>query len=111
MPEDQRRIILYGDSLLIEGVRAGLKTYPDLDIWEVMPSPIVHIEDIRALCPAVFIFDVSAIQPDFQLALFQQSGLLLVGIDAQKRQALVWSGRRAAVANAADLVSVIHLDD
>ena len=50
---------------------------------------------------------MEAIQPELLLSLFQQPGLLLIGIDPETHHALVWSGRQAAAVDAADLVQVI----
>jgi hypothetical protein len=108
MFENQRRVILYGVSLLLEGVQANLKRYKDLDIWVLDPSRENAIEAIRALCPAVFVFDLNAVQIDFQLSLLRQPGLLLVGIDPETHQALVWSGRQEAAMDSTDLINVIH---
>ena len=108
MSENQRRVILYGDSLILAGVRASLETCPDLQILLLDPSQDKPLEAIRSCCPATFIFDLGAVQPDFQLSLLQQPGLLLVGINPETHQALVWSGRQAAAAAAADLVDVIR---
>jgi hypothetical protein len=60
------------------------------------------------LCPAALIFDLKAEEPDFPLALLQQPGLLLVGIDPETHDVLVWSGRQATAVSAADLVAVIR---
>ena len=110
MRENQRRVILYGDSLILEGVRASLETCPDVQILLLDPSQDKPLEAIRACCPAALIFDLDAVQPDFQLSLLQQPGLLLVGINPETHQALVWSGRQAAAAVAADLIDVIRTE-
>lgn len=104
----QRRVILCGVSLLLEGVWAGLKSCKDLEIRTLDPSCENVLEVIRVLCPAVFVFDLNAIQMDFQLLLLRQPGLLLVGIDAETHQAFVWSGRREAAMNSTDLIRVMH---
>ena len=55
------------------------------------------------------LFDLEMGQPDFVVPLLhRQPDLLLIGIDPQTRQALVWSGRQAAAIQAADLLSVIQ---
>ena len=108
MSENQRRVILYGDSLILAGVRASLETCPDLQILLLDPSQDKPLEAIRAWCPATFIFDLDAVRPDFQLSLLQQPGLLLIGINPETHQALVWSGRQESAVVAADLASVIR---
>jgi hypothetical protein len=52
----------------------------------------------------VIIFDLEAVQPDFPLAMLQRPDLLLVGINPETHQALVWSGRHTA----ADLMEILQ---
>jgi hypothetical protein len=111
MSRDQRRVILFGDSLVLEGVRASLKACPNLEVLLLSSSIENPFEFIRSHSPATFIFDLEAVQPNFQLSLFQQPGLLLIGIDPETHHALVWSGRQAAAMVAADLVKVIRQQD
>ena len=104
----QRRTILYGDSLILEGVRARLACDPSLEVI-MLDSPLDKpLEQLRRLNPAVIIFDLSAIQPDFPLAMLQHPDLLLVGINPETHQALVWSGREAAAFAAADLMEILQ---
>ena len=103
----QRRAIVYGDSLILEGVRASLVKCPGLEVLVLHQPPEKLPDELRAHCPATLIFDMEAIQPELLLALFQQPGLLLIGIDSETHRALVWSGRQAAAVAAADLVQVI----
>ena len=108
MNGNRRRTILYGDSLILEGVRAELTGNPDLEVIlldDLLDKPL---EELRALDPAVIIFDLGAIQPDFPLAMLQRSDLLLIGINPETHQALVWSGREAAAVVAADLIKILH---
>lgn len=107
MNESQRRVVLYGDSLILAGVRASLEQCPNLQVLSLDPTLDEPIDAVRACCPATFVFDLDAVRPDFQLSLLQQPGLLLVGIDPETHQAVVWSGREEAAAVAADLISLI----
>lgn len=98
---------MYGDSLILAGVRASLEHCPDLQVVSLDPSLDTPIDAVRACCPATFIFDMDAVEPHFQLSLLQQPGLLLVGIDPETHQAVVWSGREEAAVVAADLINLI----
>ena len=107
MDEKRQRVILYGDSLILDGVRASLETCPSIEVL-VLDRPLAgSLEALHPLCPAALIFDLEAERPDFPLALLQQPGLLLIGIDPETHQVLVWSGRQATAVSAADLVGVI----
>jgi hypothetical protein len=108
MNGQQRRAILYGDSLILAGVRASLEKCPGLEVVILDQLPANPLEELGAYSPAALIFDMGAIQPDLLLSLFQQPGLRLIGLDLETHQALVWSGRQAAAAVGADLIEVIH---
>jgi hypothetical protein len=110
MNEKRQRVILYGDSLILDGVRASLETCPAVEVLVLDPPLNAPFEELHRLCPAALIFDPTSVEPDFPLALLQQPGLLLVGIDPETHQVLVWSGRQATAVSAADLVSVIRGD-
>lgn len=108
MSGDQRRTILYGDSLILEGVLAELAGNPGLEVI-VLDQPLDKpLESLRALEPEVIIFDLGAVQPDFPLAMLQKPDLVLIGINPETHQAQVWSGRQASAAVAADLLSIIQ---
>jgi hypothetical protein len=87
-------------------VRASLDKCRGLEVLVLHQPPEKLPDELRAYCPAL-IFDTGTIQPEFLLSLFQQPGLLLIGIDPETHRALVWSGRQAAAVDAADLVQVI----
>jgi hypothetical protein len=104
---EKQRVILYGNSLILDGVRASLAGSPEIEVI-VLDRPLDRpLEVLHPLCPAALIFDLEAEKPDFPLALLQQPGLLLVGIDPETHQVLVWSGRQAAAVKTADLIAVI----
>ena len=103
-------MILYGDSLILEGVRANLKNYPEFEII-ILDQPLEKpVRVLGAYSPAAVIFDMGAIQHESLLSLLQQPDLLLIGIDPETHQALVWSGRQASAVAAADLINVIRTD-
>ena len=108
MSTTTRQVILYGDSLILQGVRAALARRPDVELHWLDPALERPLDFIRARCPAVFIFDLGAVKPDFQLALLQQPGLRLVGIEPETHQAVVWSGRHEAAVVAADLFNIVQ---
>ena len=107
MNEQPRRAIVYGDSLILEGVRASLVKCPGLEVLVLHQPPEKLPDELRVYPPAALIFDMGAIQPELLLSLFQQPELLLIGIDPETHQALVWSGRQESAAVASDLLQVI----
>jgi hypothetical protein len=107
MATARRRVILYGDSVILTGVRASLERRSDLEVLAFDRPVDWSLEELGAHCPAGVIFDLAVIEPDLLLSLLQQPGLLLIGINPETHQVMVWSGREAAVVVAADLVDVI----
>lgn len=108
MNRTRRRIILYGDSLILEGVRAELAGNPVLEVIMLDHPLDKPAEELRTLNPSVIIFDQGALQSDFPLAMLQQPDLLLIGINPETHQAMVWSGRQAAAVAAADLIEILQ---
>ena len=108
MSENRCRAILYGNSLILEGVRAELSGHPGMEVLIFDQFPNDLLEEMRLLKPAAIIFDLAADQTDFPLAMLQQPGLLLIGIDPETQHALVWSGRQVRAVVAADLITIIQ---
>ena len=105
MDGQQRRAILYGNSLILEGVRASLAALPGL---EVLDQPLyVPLDPDQTKGPTTVIFDLEAIRPDFLLSLLQQPDLQLIGIEPKTHQALVWSGRQVRAVESADLIKIV----
>ncbi len=109
--EDLRKVIIYGDSLILEGVRAKLEASPGIQVISLNPPCTSLANVITAQHPAALIFDSAAGQPEFPAFLLQQPELLLIGIEPETHQAWVWSGRQAAAVEAADLLCVIRNED
>jgi hypothetical protein len=108
MKQKQQRTVLYGNSLIMAGVRADLSACPGIELI-ILDHPLAQpAEQICALRPDALIFDLGAIQPDFPFCLLQLPDLLLIGLDPETHQALVWSGRRMRAFSAQDLVQAIE---
>lgn len=108
MKGNQQRTILYGDSLILAGARVDLSACPSVEII-ILDHPLAQpVEEISALHPDAVIFDLGAIQPDFPGSLLHQPDLLLIGLDPETHQALVWSGRQEAALEARDLLEIIQ---
>ena len=107
MMEKRQRVILFGDSLILAGVRASLEANPGIETLTLDQPLDGPLEELHRLRPAAVIFDLSAVQLDSLLSLLQQPDLLLIGIDPETHQVLVWSGKKASAEAATDLVNVI----
>lgn len=108
------RIILYGNSIVLAGVRLKLETDP---AFEILPLDVSFAngeglpgeQELVALHPDIILFDTSSVQPQFQYNLkAMESELQLIGIDPDKDQVLVWSGQHLHELSVQDLVSVMQ---
>ena len=106
-----KRVVLYGKSLVMSTIGASLQKCPDLQMLPIDPSQPNAGQDLCALQPDAVIFRLGAAQPDALLSLLQQPDVLLIGVDPETHQALVWSARQTAAVAAADLVRAIRQQD
>ncbi len=104
-----RTIVLYGDSLSVSAVGAGLETRPDWRVIRVDPASPGASRRLRQLRPDVVLFDLAAAQPKPVIALLKElQGLLLIGVDLVNHQALVLSGEQPELLTSGDLVQLIE---
>ena len=107
--EKRRRVLLYGKSLILGSVGAGLQQCPHLEVVSVSP-PFPTAQGLAALAPEVIIFDVEAACPESALTLLAACpSLLLIGIRPSSDQVLLWSGRRSRAETLQELIQVIDL--
>lgn len=105
------RLVLYGDSVFLAGIRAELERLSALDLIMVEPGGDV-VELIRSCNPRAVLFDLAAEQSTIALTLLRdQPHLLLIGMDPCSDQLLVLSGRATQALNISDLVKVIKQDE
>lgn len=103
-----RTVILYGDSLVLHGVRASLETCPEIKIISLSLGGVSLKREIKRKNLVALIFDASAVGVDLPSSLLLQSDLLLIGINPQTHKVMVWSGIQAAAIEAADVLDVIR---
>lgn len=105
------RLILYGNSVFLAGIRAQLEQVPALELITLAAAQTNVVDWIRACQPQAVIFDLTLGYPDFALSLLhEQPGLLLIGVDPNSNQMLVLSGQQKRAVAVADLLKVIHLE-
>jgi DNA-binding NarL/FixJ family response regulator len=108
MMKKRLRVILYGDTLVLAGMRLSLEANSAFEVI-AFNGPDTTEQELLALQPDVVIFDTSSVQPQFRYNLIQtQFELQLIGIDPDRDQALVWSGQHLHELSLQDLVDVIN---
>ncbi len=104
----ERRVILYGDSLILAGVQASLSAFPDVELITLEELPADWVAILHELHPSAILFDLGNTWPDLPLAILQQSNLLLIGIGPDSAQTLVLSSHPAEALSVQDLLTVIR---
>ncbi|MGC9333941.1 MAG: hypothetical protein ACP5JJ_07330 [Anaerolineae bacterium] len=107
---EQRVIALYGDSLLIDTVEAGLQDNQDLGIVRIHATVENVLERIKALCPDLIILDTQDPHTQFVLPFFrEESGVPLLCLDVSCSKVVALSCKHYDAVSASDLAHVIRL--
>ena len=107
--ERRRRIVLYGNSIILGTVGASLARYTNLQIVELSP-PLPDLEALAELAPDVILFDVDLGRPEAAFGLLENCpDLLLVGVNPENEQVRLWSSKQGEVVTADDLLRLITL--
>jgi hypothetical protein len=102
----RQKVVLYGDSVVLAGIRASLAPY-DLDLITLDTGRATK-EELCALKPSVVIFDMQAVRPAFHYDLARVlPNLLMIGIDMECNHVLTWSGQQLSEMTTQDLVNLI----
>ncbi len=100
-------VVLYGNSVFLDAIRAGLKAAP-VRLVTVMPARSGAARLIAAHHPAAVIFDRCLAEPDFTLALMEkQPDLILIGVDPSSNKVFVLSGREEQPASTSELLQAL----
>ena len=90
-----RTVLLYGRSLLLSGVAAGLVDSPNLRMLQASTWTEVGIL-LAEGTPDVIVFELTAANESHILPLlFKNPRLLVVGLDVESNQAVLVSGQEA----------------
>lgn len=104
-------MILFGESLILEGVRAELAGKPNLEVITLDDPLNKSLGEIHALNPAVIIFDLGAIQNAFPFIMLHHPDVLLIGIDPESHQAMVWAGQQRSMLDMQDLMRIVQRNE
>jgi hypothetical protein len=106
---ERRRILVYGNSLVVEGVGASLRRTGGFDVFSVDP-PLPGPPELEDMAPDVVLFDVEGQHPEPVLALLESlPDLLVLGLSPDGNVARLWTGRRYHDLTTGDLAAL--LDD
>jgi hypothetical protein len=102
-----KRILFYGDTLVLAGVRASLESETYFQVINHSHGN-VDIKSLLKLSPDIVIYDSGSVQSEFLETLFHhKSDLVLIGINPENNQVRVWAGHHLSGLSIVDLVRVI----
>ncbi len=105
----QRTIVLYGPSLSVAAIGAGLADKPGWRTIPVEPASPDATRHLRELRPDVVLYDLAAAQPETTILLMKECpGLLLIGIDLANNQAMVLSCEQPKLFTPDDFMQLIE---
>ena len=106
-PEQHRRILLYGDSLILGSVGAALGKHPRFEVLPLSP-PLPGPAELEAMAPDAVLFDAETGRPDAAFSLLEtRPDLILLGISPDGNVVRRWSGQQYQALSARDLSEII----
>lgn len=103
-----KRVLLYGNSLLISGLQASLGVVPGLELQQIEPHPECIYERIKTWQPDVLILETGRLENSFSLALLKAfPKIKLISLDIEEERFLVLSGSTSRKPTTEDLLKVI----
>ncbi len=110
--DEKRLIVLYGDTLLIDGVEASLTARDGLDVIRV-DTTIANVgQHLKAIAPDLVIFDLDT--PVVELSklivplLQKQPGIPFICLDAQHSEVVTLACEQYTAHSTNDLVEIIR---
>jgi hypothetical protein len=105
--EVSRRIILYGNSLILSTLANSLHRCPQFEVTVLSP-PLPETKEIEALKPDVVLFDLESSRTEAVFPLLESCPkLLLIGISPDKNEVKTWAGRQLKELSTEGLLKVI----
>ncbi len=102
------RVILYGQTVILGTVGASLQKDPRFEVIH-LAAPYPHAHQLETMAADAILFDLESARPTDAFSLLATCpGLQLIGINPDRDQVLVWSGRQAPAISAADLIGIIQ---
>jgi len=105
--DKRQQVILYGDTLVLASIRASLEVNPSFEVIDLDASQVTR-QELLALNPDTIIFDIHSVQSQFPSDLIQHWAGLLIGINPDSNQVLLWTGHPMSELSVQDLVTVIQ---
>lgn len=103
-----KRILLYGDSIILGSVGASLELVPRFEVTHLSP-PLPDTSELQPMDPDVIVFDVdSDVAAEAFSLLETRPGLLILGISPDGNLVRLWSGHQYSELSTKELTALIE---
>ncbi len=103
--EKRRRIVLFGNSIILGTIGASLRRSSRFEVITLPPS---QPEDLKDMAPDIVLFDLEAERPEAAFSLSEGcSRVLFVGISPDTNLVKMWSGQQLRELSTLDLLEAI----
>lgn len=105
--ETNKRILLYGNSLILGSIKDSLRRFPQFEVTTLLP-PTKEKQKLDAAKTDIILFDLETTHPESVFSLLEINPTLqLIGISPGINLVKVWSLRELREVSTQDLVNVI----
>lgn len=105
--EASRRVLLYGNSIILGSIGAGLRQSDRLEV-AACESPPADPQLIDRLQPDIILFDSEATQAEALFTFLEtHPSMLLIGVSPDVNLVKVWSGRQLREMSLVELTQII----
>lgn len=105
---EQRRVVLYGNSIVLGSVGASLAATSRFEVTSFSP-PLPGAAELEALAPDIVLFDAENGRPDAAFSLLNAlPNLLLLGISPDGNVVRLWSERQYRELSTQDLAALLE---
>jgi len=102
-----RRILLYGNSVILGAVGTSLRRLSQFEVKALAPS-LQIMQELDAVNPDILLFDLETTHSEAVFSMLKiNPGLLLVGISPDINQIKIWSGWQVRELSTQDLLELI----
>lgn len=105
----KRKVVLYGDTLVLAAVGRALSTRHELRVISLDPSRVTALGELDSHRPCAVILDLTEVTAESALGIVRgRPDLTLIGVDPTGGRLLVLSGEQAHALTTQDLVRLIE---
>lgn len=92
--KESRRILLYGNSVILGTIGASLRRLSRFEVTTLVP-PLPKVRELEAATPDILLFDLESTRTETVFPLLETNpALLLIGISPDTNLVRIWSGRQ-----------------